>query len=445
TFHRFETSLPMARDDVPDLLKQAVVAAEDKRFYEHTGIDSRGILRAFWKDLRGGDYREGASTITQQYVRLAYTGERRTISRKVREAVLAGRLERKVSKDEILYRYLSRVYFGSGAYGAAAASESYFHKPVRDLTLSEAALLAGVLPSPSTLDPRVNPAEAELRRQSVLNKMAEQGRVTPQQLAEATAQRVAFVSDRVPAGEPVTLIQPQRQQQSRYPWFTDYVRRYLIARFGAEKVYQGGLQVRTSLDPRLQAQAEAAVGEALKGTEAPLEMAMTVIDPRTGLVAAMVGGRDFDKSQVNLALANCTQPAGAPPTQPATAPVCISGGGSGRQPGSSFKPVTLAKAFESGMDDKAVYRGPGTYTIPNCSGKGCTVRNVESGGYGALTLRQATAYSVNTVYAQLVVDVGVKETAEMAHRLGLTTVNPEGVLPSGEPYGPSLTLGAAEV
>jgi penicillin-binding protein 1A len=444
-FHRFETSLPVAREDIPDVLKQAAVASEDRRFYEHKGIDSRGILRAFWRDLQGGHYSEGASTITQQYVRLAYTGDQRTISRKVREAVLAGRLERKLSKDEILYRYLSRVYFGSGAYGAGAAAESYFHKAVRDLTLSEAALLAGVLPSPSTLDPRVNPSGAEERRQTVLDKMAEQGRITPQQLSEATAQRVAFVTDRVPAGEPVTLIQPVRDQQSKYPWFTDYVRRYLVARFGDEKVYQGGLQVHTSLDPRTQAQAEGAVANALKGTQAPLEMAMTVIDPQTGLVKAMVGGRDFAKSQVNLALGNCVLPPDAPPTQPATAPVCISGGGSGRQPGSSFKPFTLAKAFESGMSDKVTYRGPGVYTIPNCRGTGCTIHNVESGGYGYITLRQATAYSVNTVYGQLVQDVGVKETAEMAHRLGLTTVNPQGVLPTGEPYGPSLTLGAAEV
>jgi penicillin-binding protein 1A len=444
TFHRFETSLPVAREDIPDVLRQAVVAAEDRRFYEHKGIDSRGIIRAFWNDLQGGDYREGASTITQQYVRLAYTGDQRSLKRKVREAVLAGRLERKLGKDEILYRYLSRVYFGGGAYGAGAAAESYFHKPVRDLTVSEAALLAGVLPSPSTLDPRVNPSEAEARRQAVLQKMADQGRISPQQLAEAGAQRLALVSDRVPVSGPATLIYPVRQQQSRYPWFVDYVRRYLVARFGDQKVYQGGLQVKTSIDPRTQAQAEAAVAAGLKGTQAPLEMAMTVIDPQNGLVRAVVGGRDFAKSQVNLALGDCTPPAGTT-TQPATAPVCLSGGGSGRQPGSSFKPITLAKAFESGMDDKAVYRGPGTYTIPNCRGTGCTVKNVESGGYGALTLRQATAYSVNTVYAQLVVDVGVKETAEMAHRLGLTTINPEGKLPSGEPYGPSLTLGAAEV
>jgi penicillin-binding protein 1A len=165
------------------------------------------------------------------------------------------------------------------------------------------------------------------------------------------------------------------------------------------------------------------------------------VDPKTGFVRAMVGGRDFARSQVNLALGHC-----ATPEEPEDGhPLCVDGGGTGRQPGSAFKPLTLAKALEKGISPDRVYRGPSSYTFPNCAGAGCTVHNVESSGYGSLTLRQATAYSVNTVYAQLISDVGIKDTAEMAHRLGITMVNPEGNLPSGEPYGPSLTLGAAEV
>lgn len=446
-FRRFETSFPVAREDIPPVLVDAVVAMEDQRFYEHRGVDSRGIVRALAADLQGGGYVEGASTITQQYVRLVYAGDERTLGRKVREAVLAGRVEKVLSKDEIMYRYLSRAYFGSGAYGVGAAAITYFRKPVRDLSLSEAALLAGLLSAPSRLDPRTNPGEAESQRSRALDKMLEQGRITPAQHGEAAAQRVAKADNGLPKGEVATVVYPAQEAQSRFPWFGDYVRRYLLARYGDEKVYQGGLRVETSVDPGLQAKAEAAVTQSLKGTQAPLDMALTSIDPRTGLVKAMVGGRDFAKSQVNLALGSCRaqkEPVKDKPVKD-DVPLCVAGGGTGRQPGSSFKPFTLAKAFEEGMSVDKTYPGPGKYTYPRCRGEGCTVANVESGSYGSLDLRQATAYSVNTVYAQLVQDVGVKDTAELANRLGVTMIDPGGKLESGEPYGPSLTLGAAEV
>ena len=442
-FRRFDTSLPVARGDIPPVLVNAVVAAEDRRFFEHHGVDSRGIIRAFMADLRGHAYVEGASTITQQYVRMAYVGDERSMGRKLREAVLAGRVDKELSKDEILYRYLSRAYFGSGAYGVGAAADTYFHKPVKDLTLSESAMLAGLLTAPSLHDPRTNPGDAELQRERVLDRMADQGRITPAQLAAARLERVTLAEDMPATGAgPATVVQPVRTVESKYPWFSDYVRSYLIARFGDDKVYSGGLRVETSLDPDLQAKAEAAVNEALKGTSAPLDMALASVDPRTGQVKAIVGGRDFSKSQVNLALGNC--PAQTEP-QPGDGPICVAGGGSGRQPGSAFKPFTLAEALEQGMSVDKTYRGPSTYTYPHCTGEGCTVHNAESGGYGYINLRQATAYSVNTVYAQLIQDVGVKKVAGLANRMGLTMVNADGVQPNGEPYGPSLTLGAAEV
>jgi len=445
TFRRFDTSFPVARADIPPVLIDAVLAMEDQRFYEHDGVDSRGILRALGADLQGGGYAEGASTITQQYVRLVYTGNERTLGRKLREAVLAGRVEKKLSKDEILYRYLSRAYFGSGAYGVGAAADTYFRKSVRNLSLSEAALLAGLLSSPSTFDPRISPSGAESQRTRALEKMRDQGRISPTQYAEASPQRVVKVDNGVTKGEPATLVYPAQDAQSRFPWFDDYVRGYLLTKYGDEMVYQGGLRVETSVDPVLQAKAEAAVSATLKGTQAPLEMALTAVDPRTGLVRAMVGGRDFAKSQVNLALGTC--PARPDPTKPVKTdgPVCVAGGGSGRQPGSSFKPFTLAEAFEQGASPDKTYSGPATYTYRNCRGDGCTVKNVESGGFGSITLRQATANSVNTVFAQLIQDVGVKKTAEMAHRLGVSSISPDGKQPGGEAYGPSLTLGVAEV
>jgi penicillin-binding protein 1A len=441
-FRRFDTSLPVARGDIPPVLVDAVVAAEDQRFFSHKGVDSRGIIRAFTADLKGGGYVEGASTITQQYVRMAYVGDERTMGRKLREAVLAGRVEKELSKDEILYRYLSRAYFGSGAYGVGAAADTYFHKSVKDLDLSESAMLAGLLTAPSLHDPRTSPGEAEYQRLRVLDKMGAQHRISSSQLAEARLQRVTIAGNLPLGGGPATIVQPVRTVQTKYPWFSDYVRSYLIARYGDDKVYSGGLRVQTSLDPDLQAKAEAAVAEALKGTSAPLEMALASVDPRTGQVEALVGGRDFAKSQVNLALGKC--PARQEP-QPGDGPICIGGGGSGRQPGSSFKPFTLAEALEQGMSVDKTYRGPSTYTYPHCSGVGCTVHNAESGGYGSLSLRNATAYSVNTVYAQLIQDVGVKKVAGLANRMGLTMINPDGMQASGEPYGPSLTLGAAEV
>ncbi len=443
-FRRFDTNLPVARGDIPPVLVNAVVAAEDQRFFSHKGVDSRGIVRAFLADLRGGGYKEGASTITQQYVRLAYVGDQRTLGRKLREAILAGRVEKKLSKDEILYQYLSRAYFGSGAYGIGAAADAYFHTSVKDLTLSQSAMLAGLLSSPSVSDPRTSPGEAEFQRERVLRQMADQGRISQVELAQALPLTVTL-ADNLPPGadqSTATVVQPPKPSENKYPWFSDYVRSYLIARYGADKVYQGGLRVETSLDPALQAKAEAAVADGLKGTSAPLEMALASLDPRTGEVKAMVGGRDFSQSQVNMALGSC-------PNQqdpiPGDDPICVAGGGSGRQPGSSFKPFTLATAFEQGMSADKTYRGPAVYTYPHCTGTGCTVHNVESGGYGTITLRQATAYSVNTVFAQLIQDVGVKKVAEMAHRVGITMVNADGTQPNGQPYGPSLTLGAAEV
>jgi penicillin-binding protein 1A len=438
----YDLSIPVSQDDIPKVLKDAVIAAEDRRFYEHDGVDDRAVFRALWANLTSGGYVEGASTITQQYVRMVYVGTEKTIRRKLQEASLARRVEKELSKEEILHRYLSRVYLGSGTYGVGAAAHSYFQKSVRDLSLSEAALLAGLIRLPSVNEPRSNPQGAEAERQRVLGQMLDQGRISPSQHAEAMTQRVFL---REPNYEPegsATVIQPEVRQEATSPYYADYVRRYLVAKYGEDRVYRGGLQVHTALQPSLQVKAEAAVAEALKGTSAPLEMALVSVEPGTGFVRALVGGRDFATSQVNLALGRCQPTTEAPPKD---APLCLDGGGTGRQPGSAFKPFTLAEALEDGMSPDKVYRGPSTYRFPNCRGDDCTVSNVESSGYGSLSLRQATAYSVNTVYAQLVTDVGVIDTADMAHRLGLTMINPDGDLPNGEPYGPSLTLGAAEV
>ena len=448
TLHRFETHIPVRPSDITPVLRDAVIAVEDQRFYSHKGVDLRAVARALWADLQGGSYEQGASTITQQYVKRIYTGPQRSLARKVREAVLASRVEKQLSKDEILFRYLSDLYLGSGAYGVGAAAETYFRTPVSQLNLSQAATLAGLIQSPSRNEPRSNLAGAEDRRQVVLRAMLDQKRITQAEYSGALGQRLRLATnDDTAPSLAATLVYPPEQVDTKYPYFVDYVRRYLIARYGEDRVYQGGLQVVATIDPRLQGFAEEAVKATLSGTSPPLEMSLVSLDPNNGFVKALVGGRDFAESQVNLALGNCE---GIPKADPAE-PVCIDGGGTGRQPGSSFKPFTLATAFEKGIGPEKVYSAPSAYTFRGCRPtpqSGCTVHNAEGGGYGALPLRQATAHSVNTVYAQLVLDAGIPETAEMAHRLGVTMVSGDGKIPKGPAkgttYGGSLTLGSAE-
>src|SRR3954451_13315671 len=451
TFREFETSLPVQQKDIPEVLKQAVVSIEDKRFYSHGGVDPQGTLRAMYADIRG-EAIQGGSTITQQYVKNAYTGRTRSVARKVREAILASQLDRQAPKDEILYRYLSTIYLGGGAYGVGAATQTYFRKPITQLTLPEAALLAGVIRAPSYYDPRLNPEGAETRREVVLQSMLDQKRITPDQFNQAMAARIYVVGGPTAPKAPLTTIYPPERQQTQFPYFVDYVSKYLVAKYGHDKVYRGGLRIQTSLDPTLQSEAEASVADALKGTKAPRQMPLVSIEPRTGFVKALVGGRDFGVSQVNLALGACPPPAkpeqsgSDSPLVPSDQPICVPGGGGGRQPGSSFKPFTLAKAFEQGITPERVFSAPTAYTYRRCTGPSCTVHNVEGEGGGAMTLRSATVHSVNTVFAQLVEQVGYKNAAEMAHRLGITRVNADGTdAVTGQPYFNSITLGSPDV
>src|SRR5947209_3008051 len=454
-FRQYETSIPVQQKDIPEILKQAVVSIEDKRFYSHGGVDPQGTLRAMWADIRG-EAIQGGSTITQQYVKNTYTGRTRSVARKVREAILASQIDRQAPKDEILYRYLSTIYLGGGAYGVGAATQTYFRKPVTQLTLAEAALLAGVIRAPSYYDPRLNPEGAESRRELVLQQMLDQKRITPDQFNAAMAARVFVVGGTAPQPKgPVTAIYPPEHQQTQFPYFVDYVSKYLVAKYGHDKVYRGGLRIQTSLDPNLQTLAEGAVAGALKGTKPPREMSLVSVEPQTGFVKALVGGRDFGASQVNLALGACPPPAkpeqpgsDVSPPPPSDQSICVPGGG-GRQPGSSFKPFTLAKAFEEGITPERVYSAPTAYTYPHCvatAGSSCTVHNVEGEGGGAMSLRSATVHSVNTVFAQLIGNVGVKPTAELAHRLGITRVNPDGTdAVTGRAFQSSITLGSPDV
>ena len=432
----FDQHINVERADIPVSLKQAVVADEDRHFYQHSGVDPRGSLRALVADLRGRRVEQGGSTITQQYVKNVYTNRERTLTRKVREAILANQVDRKYSKDEILFRYLNTIYLGDGAYGVGAAAETYFHKAVKDLSLSESALLAGIIPAPSVYEPRGNPDGANLRRLHVLDVMLKEKYITQEAHDDAAQQTVWPVTKGKPTG-PVTLIQQPVKEYRNYPYFIDYVEKYLIAR--GYKPDKAGFKIYTTLDPAVQNAAEKAVKDSLSGTSDPLEMALTSVEPPTGFVRAMVGGRDFYNgpvANVNLALGGCPkkQTIGTDKPRPLrddevkVAPSCwsdptaeIPGGGPGRQTGSAFKPFTLATAFEEGIPPTKVYPAPRVYHIPNCkqgAGK-CDIGNAEGEGGGSQNLRTATAESTNTVFAQLEVDVGVDKLVDMAKRLGV--------------------------
>jgi penicillin-binding protein 1A len=424
SFREFDLTVPMAKEDVPDVLADAVIAAEDRKFWSHQGVDPEGIVRAAWAIYQEGRVVQGGSTITQQYARLKYLNQEQTLSRKLNEAVLATRLERdlaeelgstRAAKEEILYQYLDLSYFGGGAYGAGAAAQTYFRKDVKDLNASEAAALVGVLPSPSTYGPRDNLPLAEQHRRDVLGDMLEVGSLTDAEYLEAVAADLWFTANGPPPeGRPWTIVHPTESAGADvHPYFVDYVRRYLQATgFTDEQIFRGGLRIETTLDGGLQEKAVASVAESLEGTEWPLEMALVSMEPSTGYVKALVGGRDFAASEVNLAL----------------------GGSVGMQAGSSFKPFTSAAALEAGLGvDTAL--PPGPYTPPGrCTNPdGCEL----SGNGGPMP--EAMASSSNSYFAQLVDLVGPDRTAELANRVGVSRITLD------REYDWTLTLGAYEV
>ena len=430
TLQQFDRNVPVTEAQIPQVLKEAVIADEDRNFYHHGGVDVRGTLRALYDDIRHKGPLQGGSTITQQYVKLAFTNQQRTLVRKVREAILASQLDREASKNEILYRYLTVVYFGDGNYGIGAAAENYFHVPVNALNASQAATLAGLIPAPSARAPRENLAAAEANRELVLKEMHQQGYLTASQYQAALAQRLALANSHTVPGH-ATLVYPLQVTTTAYPDFVDYVTRWLLAHFPASEVYGGGLRVQTTLDPAVQAAAYSAVRSTLAGTSPPLDMALAAVEPSTGFVPALVGGRGFGTTtQVNLALGGCDpRPSRGAVVQ--VAATCwsgqtITGGGEGRQPGSAWKPFTLAAAFQQGVQPGAAYPAPGVYEIPGCQvpkgqpASACQIHNDEPGSViGTETLSQATAESTNTVYAQVAAQVGCNHVAATAKSLGI--------------------------
>jgi penicillin-binding protein 1A len=420
---------------MPRSVRNAVIATEDRNFYSNPGFDAIGILRAAWTDLVSGGVVQGGSTVTQQLVKNVYAGRYvegengvteyvtppRTIGQKVREVLLAVKLNQRYSKDEILGKYLNTIYFGHGAYGVEAASETYFGHPAEDLTVLESALLAGMIQNPTHYDP-ADSEEHDLligRRNYVLDRMVDQGYLSAER-ADKIRTKPIKVPELASADETSSF-------DPKLGYFLDYVRRELLRKYTGDQVFGGGLRVETSLDREMQAQAEAAVAAVLNTPGDP-QAAVVAIDPRTGAVKAMYGGSNFQRSQVNLALSGAK-----------------GFGGTGRQAGSAFKPFTLVAALEDGISPNSYWRGYSTMTIPDprCYTKGepWTVSNASDEESGTFSLWNATAYSVNTVFAQIVAQVGPEKVADVAHRMGIRSP----LHAPGQPVPCAITLGSQAV
>jgi penicillin-binding protein 1A len=394
--------------EIPPIVKEAVIAIEDKRFESNGGIDIRGIVRAFIADLRHKGNVQGASTIEQQFIKNALQAQsHRTIFEKLREAALAYQLSHKWSKEKIITAYLNTIYFGNGAYGIEAAAQTYFGHDVNHLGCGmpahelcvqqlqpwEAALLAGVIQSPTAYDPATHPVAARIRRDVVLAQMLGQGYITRPVYEESTRQAI-------PAPKEVQAPSEQTIEGVQAGYFTSWVQQQIIERYGAPRAFDGGLRIKTTLDLDLQRAAEQAVGGYLANPSGPTA-SLVAIENSTGEVRAMVGGRNYDESPFNLATEG------------------------ERQPGSSFKAFDLAAALEDGISPGSVWTSKQkVFLVPAASGVGkerFVVHNDEGAYSGSNTLTGATAFSDNSIFAEVGLKVGTHRIALLAHRMGITT------------------------
>ncbi len=392
-------------DKVSKYVLSGTVATEDERFYQHNGVDLPGIARAVVNNFTGGSL-EGASTITQQLVRntlLADEASDISLKRKIREADLALQMEKQYSKEEILMMYLNTINYGDGCYGIEAASQHYYQKSAKDLTINEAATLIGIPQSPTYNNPKNYPDNCLKRRNVVLDRMLKYGAISQAEYNQVINETIELNLAPSKPGDGIY----------KYPYFTSYVRETLVDSLSYEAVYSGGLTVYTTLDPKLQEYAEQAANETFESMESDITMALTCVNPSNGYIVAMIGGRDYSTNQYNMATSE-----------------------SGRQAGSSFKVFTLTAAIEQGISP-SVYVDCSSPTTIN----GWYVENDNNTSLGTRTLESATWASSNTGFARLVTDEdGVKpqSVVDMAQRLGVTGT-------SGFGAYPSITLGVSQV
>lgn len=368
-------------DEIPTRLKQAFIASEDRRFYEHSGVDLQAIVRATARNLTSGEVVEGGSTITQQVARIVFLNQDRSLWRKVQEALLAQKLEREMEKPKVLERYLNLVYLGSGAYGVADAAWVYFGKSVDELTLPEMATIAGLPPAPSVYSPLVNPDMAKERRDLVLERMQEAGFITP---TEATAA----------AAEPLTVIpKTPKKLYSEAPYFTDYIQQQLPKLVSKEDLELGGLTVETTLNSQWQKAADKAIKQIIAeaGTaEGFTQGALVAIDPQNGEIKALVGGKDYYKdSQFNRAVQ------------------------AQRQPGSTFKTIVYSTAIAAGFSPYRSYLDD-RFVVDNYEPK-----NYGNKHYGWMNMREALTRSINVVAVKILLDVGFDPVISLAKDMGI--------------------------
>ena len=445
-----ENRVRVALADVPQVARDAVLAIEDARFYEHNGVDVKGTVRAAVENGTSGSVRQGGSTLTQQYVKNALLqaatspeeqqrAREASLDRKLREARYALALERELSKDEILERYLDIAYYGNGVYGIGTAAGFYFGKPVQELTTAESALLAGIVQSPGRLDPVAHPEDAVARRDVVLQRMADLGLLDPEQHAAAVATPLELRLSPVGSGCEAPEVPA--------PFFCDHVRRLLEdtevgAALGAtreerqQRLLGGGLTIRTTLDPAVQAAGQRAVDEQVPREDpSGIAAAFTAVEPGTGAVKALAVNRTFAEDDVP----------GATKVNLAT------GGSSGMQAGSTFKPFVLAAALQAGLPLSTTFDAPASYTsrvFTTCDGGECgkpyTVSNAGDSSAGRHDMVSGTHGSVNTYYVQLAEQTGVEAPAALAESMGLQQFQ-DGAPKAPLLRGGSFVLGTNEV
>ncbi len=376
---------------IPYYLKAALLATEDRNFYKHSGVDIKGILRAVIKDIRAGKFVEGASTITQQLAKTLFLTQRKTIVRKLKEALLAFQLERRYTKDEILGLYLNQVYYGSGAYGIQSAASIFFGKTVKDLTIAECALIAGMPKSPSRYSPRVNKKLAIKRRNIVLKQMRATEIISKDEFTEAM-------------DEPLQLSDKEKNSV-KAPYFIQYIKKKLEKEIGSSNLYKGGLEISTTLSYTLQEASEQAAQQGIADLETRMkrggvkeidpQCALISIDAISGGILAMVGGKDYLKSPYNRAVV------------------------AKRQPGSAFKPLVFAYAIERGfpqsmtiLDAPVVFPGSkkGTHWQPE---------NFSKKYKGEISLRKALSFSENIPAVRLIEKLGPSSVVQFAHTCGI--------------------------
>ncbi len=444
SLHKTENRTVIPLSKIPKRVREAVIAIEDERFYEHQGVDLRAVLRALLANAQSGEIREGGSTITQQLVKNLIISPGaiadRTLERKITEAALSRQLEKKLSKKEILESYLNTVYFGNGAYGVQEAARTYFGRPAGKLTLAQAATIAGLIQAPEDYDPYDDPKAATERRDLVLSKMRQLGWASPEKVDRAQKQKLKL---------------QKVSKKDRYPaaYFMDYVQRLITydPRFEAvgetisqrtKRLFKGGLRIHTTVDLDMQRAAEEAVASVLSYEGDPAG-SLVAIDPKTGHVKAMVGGRDYfatekedPRAKLNLAIANEPGLGRVKDVEPVPDEhdVELRAPGTGRQAGSAFKVFALAAAIEEGIPLSKTYQAGSQVVFPGLGENGTDykVQNYEGGSFGSsLSLLEATVNSVNVVYAQLVInDIGEEAVTDVAERMGISGYDPLLAVPS---------------